>query len=218
MYFYEQFYKTTVKFFLITMLLGIGVRLAAQDLLVFTDGSIEQVKVLEIGDDAIKYKKWTNLDGPTFSTSRANILNIKYQDGTEEKMINRPYQPARQNTGGGGYPQTRDGGFSIHFGGAFPVGNFGEEPNYYDYYDYDYDVEDFLYNGRFSASPGFSVGVKGKIPLQVNGLGIFISGDFIFNGLKGDIKETFDEAENDYDEIKRPRYINIPIFVGLNYK
>ena len=117
----NKFYRTTMKLFLVAIILGIGVRLAAQDLLVFTDGSIEQVKVLEVGDDAIKYKKWANLDGPTFSTSKANVFSIKYQDGSEEKMVNQqvrpapnqPYQP-RQNTGGGGYQQTLDGGFSIY--------------------------------------------------------------------------------------------------------
>ena len=89
----------------------------------------------------------------------------------------------------------------IHFGGAFPVGNFAEETG-----------------DGFSASPGFNVGVKGKIPLPVNGLGIFISGDFIFNGLKGLMKDYFDEMEDDGYDVKRPRYINVPIFVGLNYK
>ena len=222
----NNFYKTTVKLFLVAILLGIGVRLAAQDLLVFTDGSIEQVKVLEVGDDAIKYKKWANLDGPTFSTSKANVFSIKYQDGSEEKMVNQqvrpgapnqPYQP-RQNTGGGGYQQTKDGGFSIHFGGAFPVGDFGEETHAYIYYDEV--LVDF--DRGFSASPGFNIGIKGKIPLPVNGLGIFISGDFIFNGVKGTLKEDYDELQEiieDYGgSFTRPRYINVPLLVGINYK
>ena len=219
--------RLTVKLFLVTIILGIGVRLAAQDLLVFTDGSIEQVKVLEVGDDAIKYKKWTNLEGPTFSTSKANVFSIKYQDGSEEKMVNQPvvrpvapnqsYQPARQKTGGGGYPQTLDGGFSIHFGGAFPVGDFGSETKLSDG-----DIVFPNLDKGFSAGPGFNVGIKGKIPLPANGLGVIISGDFIFNGIKGTLKDDYDELQEiieDYDgSFTRSRYINVPVMVGLNYK
>jgi hypothetical protein len=213
----DIFLKTTIKLCIMVVLFGIGIRLSAQDMIVFSNGSIEQVKILEVGDDVIKYKKMTNLDGPIFSTSRANVFTIKYQDGTEEKISSQSQRAVRQ---GRGYPQTQDGGFSIHFGGAFPVGNFGNEvglvfdPHYWRM------VPNF--DNGFSAGPGFNIGIKGKIPLTVNGLGIFISGDFIYNGVKGTLKNDYDDEqakiERDGGSFTRSRYINVPILMGINYK
>jgi hypothetical protein len=107
--------------------------------------------------------------------------------------------------------QARDGGFSVHVGGAFPVGNFGEEPMS--------SGDDPFDTGRFSASPGFNVGIKGKFPIAPNnGLGIFLSADLIYNGLKGMARDQFDDAEAEGIEVTRPKYLNIPVFAGLNYR
>ena len=103
-------------------------------------------------------------------------------------------------------PNSKKNGFSIHAGGVFPVGFFAEEPAHNEL------------DGGFSASTGFNVGIKGKIPLSVDGLGIFISGDFIYNGLKGSLKSLYDDAEISADKVKKPRYLNIPLFAGLNHK
>jgi len=208
-----KFFKNTVRLFMAVVLLGIGVSLSAQDMIVFGDGSIEQVKIIRVGDNEIEYKKWTNQEGPTFSTSKANVFSIKYQDGTEEKVSyvasrhQQTQQPQRvQQQRQAGYAQGPDGGFSIHFGGVFPLGDFKDD-----------DADKWLFDGTSGASVGFSLGFKQKIALPVNGLGIFVSGDIIFNGLAGDVKDMFDDWEDDAD-VKRPRYLNIPVFVGMNYK
>jgi hypothetical protein len=107
--------------------------------------------------------------------------------------------------------QSRDGGFSLHVGAALPIGNFGEEPMSRNDY--------FLETGRFSASPGINVGVKGKFPVAPNyGLGIFISADIIYNGLKGMVRDDFDDVEAQGSDVVRPKYINVPVFAGLNYR
>ena len=48
------------------------------------NGDEINAKVLEITDNAIKYKRCDNLDGPLISVSKANVFSIKYSNGTKE--------------------------------------------------------------------------------------------------------------------------------------
>ena len=65
-----------------------AMQVKAQDLIVLNNDAIEelQVKIVEVSDSAVKYKKWTYQDGPTFSVSTSNILYIKYQNGETQKF------------------------------------------------------------------------------------------------------------------------------------
>ena len=210
-------------FALLAFIAILGFNAMAQDVITLKDGSEINALVQEIGTDEVKYKKWDNKNGPNYTMKKSEIFMIKYQNGskdvfneaakpqeTKQESASQPQQNYSQSiqpqTQTKAYSQKSDGGFSLHLGGAFPMGEFGEETTDLDEYE------------KFSASIGFNVGIKGKIPLQVKGLGIFISGDFIFNGLKGKIKDYYDEAATEYDELQRCRYINVPMFVGLNYK
>lgn len=56
----------------------------AQDVIVKKDGSTIQSKVMEINGTEIKYKKWTNQDGPMYSISRNEVNSINYQNGEVE--------------------------------------------------------------------------------------------------------------------------------------
>lgn len=78
-----------MKKFLCLFILGI-LSLAAysQDLIVKKDGSVIQAKVAEIGISEVKYKKWSNQDGPTYSIAIADILAINYPDGSKEEFAN----------------------------------------------------------------------------------------------------------------------------------
>lgn len=65
------------------------------DLIIFTDGTEVQAKVLEIGSVEVKYKECSNLDGPTFSKYKNEIFMIKYANGTstvikKEKVNSKP--------------------------------------------------------------------------------------------------------------------------------
>lgn len=67
----------------------------AQDVIVKTDNSTLKSKVLEISDTEIKYKKWENLEGPTYSTNKSLVIKIVYQNGSidvfkEEKGEKKP--------------------------------------------------------------------------------------------------------------------------------
>lgn len=60
----------------------------AQDLVVKKDGSIIQAKVLEIGPLEVKYKKWSNQEGPTYTILITDILAINYPNGEKEQFSN----------------------------------------------------------------------------------------------------------------------------------
>ena len=60
----------------------------AQDVIVLNGGSSIISKVLEISDTDVKYKKWSNLEGPTYTLKKADIISINYQNGERESFSN----------------------------------------------------------------------------------------------------------------------------------
>ena len=66
--------------------------LQSQDILVYKNGDEIQSKVIDVADDNIKYKKWGNLDGPSYTASKKDVLMIKYQNGTKDVFNNQPAQ------------------------------------------------------------------------------------------------------------------------------
>lgn len=58
----------------------------AQDVIVKKDQSTVMGKVLEITSSEIKYKKWNNQDGPTYSINRSEVASINYENGEVEKF------------------------------------------------------------------------------------------------------------------------------------
>ena len=212
----------------------------AQDIITLKTGDDIEALVEKVGEVETFYKKWDNQTGSVHVVRNSEVFMIKYQNGSKvmfntiEKPAQAQVEQAQQlpitpsisvtsvtpstsitpiasvtplQTDNSGYQQALDGGFSIHLGGAFPVGYFGD----------DSDADKAL-----GAGAGFNVGLKGKIPLSAKGLGITISSDFIFNGYKGAWKDMWDEIQTTVERaggtFTRPRYINVPVFLGLNYK
>ncbi len=60
--------------------------LVAQDIITLKDGREIKSKVIEIGSDVVKYKKADNLEGPTYTVTKAEMSKIKYANGSEEIM------------------------------------------------------------------------------------------------------------------------------------
>jgi hypothetical protein len=54
----------------------------SQDLINKTDGVEIKVKVVEIDDTNIKYKKFENQSGPVYSISKKDVDRIKYENGS----------------------------------------------------------------------------------------------------------------------------------------
>lgn len=57
---------------------------SAQDVIVKKDGSTILSKVTEIGTTDVKYKKWSNIEGPLYTIAKANVLSINYENGEVE--------------------------------------------------------------------------------------------------------------------------------------
>lgn len=62
----------------------IGVNTSAQDVIVKRNGEELQCKILEVSKNEVKYKRWTNQDGPAFAEKKSDIFMIKYENGEKE--------------------------------------------------------------------------------------------------------------------------------------
>ena len=56
----------------------------AQDVIVLKDGSTVLSKVTEITKDQVRFKKFKNLDGPTYTYNLSDITAINYENGQKE--------------------------------------------------------------------------------------------------------------------------------------
>ena len=57
---------------------------AAQDLIVKTDATKIEAKVIEITTEAVRYKRFSNPDGPTYVLPVKDIHYIQYANGEKE--------------------------------------------------------------------------------------------------------------------------------------
>lgn len=55
-----------------------------QDFITLKNGDEIKSKVLEVNPDLIKYKNWTNMDGPIYSIPKGDVFMIKYANGTKD--------------------------------------------------------------------------------------------------------------------------------------
>ena len=56
----------------------------AQDIVRFKNGKEIQVKILEMTEDAVSYKKWSYLEGPTINAPMSKVVSITYANGETE--------------------------------------------------------------------------------------------------------------------------------------
>ena len=70
---------------------------SAQDLITKKDGTDIQAKILEININEVKYKRFSNLEGPTFTLPKSDILVVRYENG-EEEMFEESQTPVYLNT------------------------------------------------------------------------------------------------------------------------
>lgn len=56
----------------------------SQDVIMKKNGDEIKSKVEEITDEVIKYKKFDNIEGPSYSISKSEVFIIKYSNGTKE--------------------------------------------------------------------------------------------------------------------------------------
>lgn len=147
------------KIALLTFLfLGIAGTAAAQDVILKKDNTTILSKVLEITTTEIKYKKWSNQEGPTYSITRAEVTSINYQNGEVERFTDpvantqilqqaetthptvqapKAYSQTKPQNTNSPYLRGKQYNyngmiipqFSLHVGMAVPVGKFGTTNN-----------------------------------------------------------------------------------------
>lgn len=72
----------------LTLFLLLSIKLFAQDVIVQKNGNTILSKVVEIGATEVKYKKFSNLNGPMYTITKAEILVINYENGEKESFSN----------------------------------------------------------------------------------------------------------------------------------
>ena len=61
-----------------------AMNVAAQDVVVKKDGSTILAKVLEVNQDNIRYKKFSNPDGPTYTIGLSDVMAVNYENGEKD--------------------------------------------------------------------------------------------------------------------------------------
>ena len=74
------------KQIVLTMLSLAALNVAAQDVVVKKDGSTILAKVLEVNQDNIKYKKFSNQNGPTYTINLSDVMSVNYENGEKESF------------------------------------------------------------------------------------------------------------------------------------
>ncbi|NQU35172.1 MAG: hypothetical protein HQ521_18255 [Bacteroidetes bacterium] len=92
-----------MKNLLTVLILLFGLHLTGQDYIILVNGDEIEAKVLEINDKNIDYKKFSNINGPTYHLKKSEIFMIKYQSGDKDVF-----------SGGNTKPQTSQVSNNIH--------------------------------------------------------------------------------------------------------
>ncbi|MCG6186522.1 hypothetical protein [Maribellus maritimus] len=70
--------------FILFGVLFINISGFSQDIITKTTGEDIEAKVLEVDRTEIRYKRYSNLDGPIFTLQKSDILMIRYENGTKD--------------------------------------------------------------------------------------------------------------------------------------
>jgi len=71
---------------LFILLSFVSLNVSAQDVIVKKDGSTILSKVLEVNVTDVKYKKFSNKKGPTYTISKSEIMSINYENGEKDEF------------------------------------------------------------------------------------------------------------------------------------
>lgn len=84
--------------FLIIMIGSLVTKLKAQDVLILSNGTEVQTKVIEIGENSISYKKYESIDGPTYNLMLKEVFMVIYKNGKRETFGTRDEIVDKHNT------------------------------------------------------------------------------------------------------------------------
>lgn len=67
-------------------------RNAACDVIYWSNNDSVQAKVLTVGENEVTYHSWSNLQGPTYTISKSEIIAIRYANGSYD-IFDETYKP-----------------------------------------------------------------------------------------------------------------------------
>lgn len=79
------------------IIFGSCITVSAQDVITKKDGTDIQAKILEVTTTEVKYKKFSNLEGPVFTLLKSDILIVRYENG-ENEVFNESQKSVTLNT------------------------------------------------------------------------------------------------------------------------
>jgi len=82
----------------VVVLLGTGLQTQAQDSLRMKTGVVYSVKVIEISDEQIKYRTYSNPDGPLYTVSKSNVDMYKLEGKSWDYFYDVPQPKSNSNT------------------------------------------------------------------------------------------------------------------------
>lgn len=92
----------------------------AQDIIVKKDGTTIKSKILEVGTSDIKYKKYSNQDGPLYSIDVSDVLVLYYENGDKELFENVNDEKRNMVSN---YETTREKEYKLKAGTLIPIQN-----------------------------------------------------------------------------------------------
>lgn len=186
----------------------------SQDVILKKDNTTVLSKILEVTTTEIKYKKWSNQEGPTYSISRSEVVSINYQNGEVDRFNNNSMiTPAPQQTVTyppvqtvNAQPQTTPEKlkspyargrvqFSLNGGVAIPMGDFGVTDNNKFCAPFAFGGDE-LETGCGAAKTGFNASVKLHIPVYTQDkdiVGIPLKFNVMYNGFTDAEKRGYRE-------------------------
>ncbi|WP_418983040.1 hypothetical protein [Alistipes sp.] len=74
--------------------------LRAQDMIVLRNAKAEEIpaKVLEVGETQIRYRKFSNPDGPVYTIGKSEVFFIRYENGEKEVISSYEASPANASS------------------------------------------------------------------------------------------------------------------------
>ena len=75
-----------MKQILLIFFLAYSSYVLGQDVIVKKDGGTILAKVLEVNPSDIKYKKFSNINGPTYSIEKSEVMSINYENGDKDNF------------------------------------------------------------------------------------------------------------------------------------
>lgn len=86
----------------------------SQDVIIRNDKSELKAKVIEITEEALKYKRWEMLDGPLYTIAKKEVFMIVYENGTRETFPDKELDS-------GGSPTAKVGEANSHVSPVIPA-------------------------------------------------------------------------------------------------